>query len=138
MSGNKFVARLALGVVASLVSLASIAGPVSGKKNLICDSAHVVACADGACMQGTPVTFGLMNFFFVDIAKREVHGVDSEGQEALSPVKNSEITEEAIILQGFENHRGWTMGIDRKTGGLTLSSTGADVNFMITGNCIER
>jgi hypothetical protein len=45
---------------------------------------------------------------------------------------------EAIILQGFENHRGWTAAIERQSGGLTLSSTGADVGFIIFGNCAKR
>ncbi len=67
-----------------------------------------------------------------------VHGTNENGAEVTSPIKNYEITDEAIILQGFENHRGWTAGIDRQSGGLTLSSTGAGIGFIIFGNCAKR
>ena len=48
---------------------------------------------------------------------------------------NLEATEKQVILQGVENHRGWTAAIDRQTGRMTLTSPGTDVSFMIFGAC---
>lgn len=140
MSGSNLirVMTLGIGLFAALASTASVAAGVSGDKNLICDASHVVGCTDGMCMQGTPGTFDLVHFMFVDFAKKQIHGVDEDGREAFSPIRNTESTDKAIILLGFENHRGWIMGVDRETGGLTMSVTGADVNFILSGNCIER
>ena len=140
MRNRKIVTGMALGLGLSAVLLAgaSSAAGVSGKKNLICTTAHVVGCAEGVCLQGDPHSFGLMNFFFIDATSKVVSGVDENGEEVISPVTNAEVTEKAYILQGFENHRGWTMGIDRDDGDLNMSSTGADLNFILTGNCTER
>ncbi len=66
--------------------------------------------------------------------KRSHTAGDDDG-DAASPIKAKEVSEKSIILQGFENHRGWTLAIDRSDGEMTLSSTGPDVNFMIMGNC---
>ena len=129
---------LVLGLPITALATAATAADISGKSDLICAASHVVGCIDGECMQGTPKTFELMTFIYVDVSRKVVHGVDDAGKKAESPIKSFEVTENSIILQGFENHRGWTIGIDRKDRGLNMSSTGPDVNFMITGNCTER
>lgn len=138
MSGSKFIAGMALGLWSALVSTASIAGPVSGNKNLICDVSHVVGCTGGNCSQGTPASFDLVHFIFVDFARKHIHGVDDDGKEAFSPIRNLETTDKTVLMLGFENHRGWIMGVDRDSGGLTMSVTGVDVNFILSGNCLER
>ena len=74
-------------------------------------------------------------FMIIDVKKKEVRATGDSDGDASSPIKAKEITEQSVILQGFENHRGWTMAIDRSDGSLNLSSTGPEVNFMITGNC---
>lgn len=128
---------LGMGLSAALMSAGTLAAGITGKSNLVCASIKVVACAEGACMQGEAQTFDLPTFMFLDVKRKLVHATSEQGEEVSSPVKNFEVTDNAIILQGLENHRGWTAGIDRQTGGLTLSSTGADVNFIIFGNCTE-
>lgn len=138
MHHRKLLTALGLGLSAALLSAGAAAAGVSGKTNLVCASIDVVACTKGNCIQGKAQTFEMPTFLFVDVKRKVVHGVDESGEEVASPVKNYQVTEKAIILQGFENDRGWTAGIDRKTGGLTLSLTGADVSFTIFGNCTER
>jgi hypothetical protein len=128
---------LALGLTSTLLS-SGVFAELNGKTNLLCSADQVVGCVDKECLQGPPSTFGLPHFMFIDFERKVIHGVDDEGEELTSPIKNMEINETAFILQGFENNRGWTMGVNPKDGGLTMSSTGADVNFIITGNCIER
>jgi hypothetical protein len=127
---------LALGLSVLFAPHASAEG-ITGKDNLVCASLDVVACTHGNCLKGQANTFDLPTFMFVDVKRRLIHGKDQKGKQVDSPVKNFEVTEKAIVLQGFENHRSWSLGIERETGAMTMSSTGASVSFIVFGNCIE-
>ena len=113
---------IALGL-STLFSPAVSATVISGKTDLVCASVDVVACTQGNCLQGQAHTFDMPNFLFIDVKKRVVRAKEQES--------------EAIILQGFENHRSWSLGIERSTGAMTMSSTGAAVSFIVFGNCTE-
>ena len=124
---------LGLGFMSS--TLVSAAG-FDGRTNLVCATINVVACTEGpVCMQGTSQTFELPSFIFVDFKNKMVRGTDESGHDEVSPIKNHEKTESQIILQGIENHHGWTLAIDRQTGAMNLSSSGAEVGFLVMGNC---
>jgi hypothetical protein len=133
--------------LASAVALASLIGVtgasaeepmITGKKNVICASQDIMACVDdGVCMQGRPSTFELPTFMFVDVKARAVRAVDQDGSSVTSPIKTHEVTDLSAIMQGYENHRGWTLAVDRMDGSFTLSATGPDVNFMIMGACTQ-
>ena len=140
MHKRKPLAGLALGLGLSLgmITSSAFAGGLDGKSNLVCAGIHVVGCTNGLCTEGSPLTFDMPTFIYVDFKRKVVHGTNESGAEVISPINNFEVTDEAIILQGFENHRGWTAGIDRQNGGLTLSSTGAGIGFIIFGNCAKR
>ncbi|MEH6635695.1 MAG: hypothetical protein V7700_09250 [Halioglobus sp.] len=129
---------LGLALSAGLLATGVSAAAISGKSDLTCATIDVVGCTSSACTRGQATTFDLPTFMFVDVERRVVYAENESGEEVVSPIKNFEVTENAIVLQGLEDHRGWTAGIDRKSGGLTLSSTGADVSFIIFGNCTER
>jgi len=131
---------LALGLClgATLMSAGAAAAAISGKINLICAATNAVGCTGGICREGQAATFDMPNFMFVDAKRKLVHAINEKGEEVSSPIKSYEVTDNAIILQGFENHRGWTLGIVRGDGAMSMSSIGADVNFMIFGNCTER
>lgn len=122
-------------LVAASTSLAAVTG-ITGEKPLVCASQDVVACTEGpSCMQGNAGTFDLPTFMFIDFKSRHIRGVEEDGSEVNSPIKAQEITDQSLIMQGFENHRGWTMAVDRVQGRFTLSVTGPEVDFMITGIC---
>ena len=133
-------AAIALGVTiaftGAFAATTAMAQPVTGKKNLVCASQDVMACVDGpVCMQGNTNTFDLPAFMFINVKSKDIRAVDEDGSEVVTPVMTHEVTEEAVIMQGFENHRGWTMAVDRADGSFTLSATGRDVNFMVMGAC---
>lgn len=109
---------------------------ITGKKNVICASQDVMACVDGPiCLQGTTNTFELPAFMFIDVKAREIRAVEEGGKSVSSPIKTTDITDVSAIMQGYENHRGWTLAVDKMDGSFTLSATGPDVNFMIMGAC---
>lgn len=127
---------IALGL-STFISPATSAETISGKTDLVCASVDVVACTKGNCLQGQAHTFEMPKFLFVDVKQKLVRAKEQKVDKISSPIKSFEVTDEAIILQGFENHRSWSLGIERSTGAMTMSSTGADVSFIVFGNCTE-
>ena len=126
-----------LGLIAATLSGLAMADSFSGKTDAVCSLNQVAGCThDLTCLKGAAETFDLPAFLFIDKKKNIVRGTDASGEGDVSPILAKEITENSFILQGHENHRGWTIAIDRADGSLSLSSTGPDVNFIITGNCI--
>ena len=74
----------------------------------------------------------------VDFKKKVVHAsydADSEKQTANSPIKNSEVSGNQLILQGIENNHGWSMAINQESGRMNLSAVGHEVSFSIFGAC---
>ena len=111
---------------------------ITGKQNVICASQNIIACVDDAvCMQGKPGTFDMPTFMFVDVKTKAIRAVEADGSTVISPIKTHEVTEQSAIMQGYENHRGWTLAVDKMDGSFTLSATGPDINFMIMGACTQ-
>lgn len=134
----KHVPSLGVALLALLfASGASAQSPmITGKKDLVCATQDVMACIEGpTCMQGNANTFELPAFMFIHVKEKNIRAVDADGSDLTSAIKTWEVTEQSAILQGFENHRGWTVAIDKTDGSFTLSATGPDVNFMIMGAC---
>jgi len=127
---------LGLGMTTTLVSGGASAAGFDGTANLICAAIDVVGCVDGSsCVEGRARTFELPGFMFVDFEKKLIRATGESGHKEVSPIKNFEQTEKQVILQGVENHRGWSAAIDRQTGRMTVTSAGSDVSFMIFGAC---
>jgi hypothetical protein len=127
---------LGFGWTTALLSGGVSATDFSGPNNIVCAAIDVVACVDGqGCVEDGARAFDLPQFLFVDFTKKLVRGTEEGGHQETSPIMNMEATEKQVILQGVENHHGWTAAIDRQTGRMTLSSAGADVSFMIFGAC---
>ena len=127
---------LGLGLTTTLLSGGALAGGFDGTASLVCATVDVVACTDGpVCMQGQAHTFDLPSFMFVDFENKVIRATDESGHKEVSPIRNFEQTKKQMILQGVENHRGWSLAIDRQTGRMTVTSAGPDVSFMIFGSC---
>ena len=137
---NKIRSMLpALGLAAVLLPAGASAAGLDGKSNLVCAAVDVIGCTNGpGCREGTANSFGLPQFMFVDFNKQEIQATDETGLDVVSEIKSSEITEQQIILQGIENHRGWSVTIDKTNGQMTVASTGSGVSFMVFGACTAR
>ena len=130
----------ALGLLSGLViaSGPAFSQSITGEQDLVCASQDVLVCTDGVvCTQGNARSFDLPSFMFVKFKSRSIRAVDEDGSELTSPIKTHEVTDKTLIMQGYENHRGWTVAVDRRDGTFNLSSTGHDVNFMIMGACTQ-
>ena len=137
---NKIRSMLpALGFAAMLLPVGASAAGLDGKSNLVCAAVDVIGCTNGpGCREGTANSFGLPQFMFVDFNKQEIQATDETGLDVVSEIKSSEITEQQIILQGIENHRGWSVTIDKANGKMTVASSGSGVSFMVFGACTDR
>ena len=130
---------LTLGFAAMLLPAGASAAGLDGKTNLVCAAVDVIGCTNGpGCREGSANDFGLPQFMFVDLKKQEIQATDETGLDVVSEIKSSEITEQQIILQGIENHRGWTVTVDKANGELTVTSSGSGVSFMVFGACTTR
>lgn len=130
---------LTFGFATMLLPAGLSAADLDGKTNLVCAAVDVIGCTNGpGCREGSANEFGLPQFMFVDFKKQQIHATDETGLDVVSEIKSSEITEQQIILQGIENHRGWSVTIDKANGGLTVTSSGSGVSFMVFGACTTR
>ena len=112
---------------------------VDGSANLICAAFDVSACLDGGrCARGEARSFDMPEFMNVDFKKKVIHATYDVGSDktANSPIKNSEISGNQLILQGVENNHGWTMAINRETGRMSIAVVGEEVSFSIFGACM--
>ena len=129
----------ALGLAVMLLPAGVSAAGLDGKASLVCAAVDVIACSNRpGCREGSANEFGLPQFMFVDFKKQQIHATDETGLDVVSEIKSSEITEQQIILQGIENHRGWSVTIDKANGKLTVTSSGSGVSFMVFGACTSR
>jgi hypothetical protein len=97
-----------------------------------------MACLEGGiCRRGEARSFEMPEFMSVDFKKKMVHATyDAESEKtANSPIKNSEISGNQLILQGVENNHGWSMAINRENGRMSLAVVGYEVSFSIFGAC---
>ena len=140
MKNKKSVARRAYWYAMALLLPCSIgaSGALAEEENLICASVNVVACIDnGICQQGTAQNFDVPTFMIIDFERKLIQTRGEVEGEAVSHILSSEMGKDSILLQGYEEGRGWTMALVRGTGRMRLSSTGPDMNFTITGNCTQ-
>ena len=140
MKNKISVARRAYWCAMALLLPCSIgaSGALAEEENLVCAAVNVIACIDnGICQQGTAQDFDVPTFMFIDFERKLIHTRGEKEGDAESLIRSSEIGKDSILLQGFEEGRGWTMALVRETRHMRLSSTGPSMNFTITGNCTE-
>jgi hypothetical protein len=130
-------AAILLGVTFFASSTANAKDEIDGSANLICAAFDVMACLDGGhCSRGEARSFDMPEFMNVDFKKNEVLATYDGGvKTATSPIKNSEISGNQLILQGIENNHGWSIAIHRESGRMNLSAVGDQVSFSIFGAC---
>lgn len=129
-------AALLLGLLALLLPAGAWAEGIDGETPLVCDLTKGSLC-DGvaACAPADFAKIDLPPVYTVDFAAKQLA---SEDGQRTSPIASKELLDAVLVLQGFQNGRGWSMVIDRATG--HLSATVADVEgaLVIAGACTAR
>ena len=118
------------------VSTAVSAKGLDGSKDMICAVIKVVGCAEGAgCVVGQAKDFDMPALVVFDAKKKVVRGTEESGHKEVSPVKNMELSNDHLILQGVEEGRGWDIAIDGKTGEMRGAVVGDAVSILVSGTC---
>lgn len=134
---SRFLLMVTLVALTSFNSFA-YAEMLNDSSNIVCSSVDVIACHHNAnCVNGSSRSFDLPDFMFVNFKDKSISAKNHAGKKFVSPIKNFEVTESQLIIQGIENHRGWNAAIDRESGRLSVSSVGDEVSIMIFGACTK-
>jgi len=133
---------LVLGLGALVFALSANAQPeaanaqqegLDGSEPLVCDLVEASEC-DGVakCSDVTVEQINLPPVWQVDFAAKRLTSGDAQ---RTSPIKAVDVHDAVLVLQGYQNGHGWTMVIDRVTGHLSSSITGAEGAYMLAGAC---
>ena len=125
---------------AIVIALCTMSAPVfaekaiDGKAMLICATVEAISCQRGEpCEKGLAEDIGAPQFMRIDFVKKEVIG-----PKRTSPIRQMDMNDTQITLQGFELGMGWTMAIDRSTGNSSITLVRIDEAFVVFGACIPQ
>ena len=126
-------------IMAAAVSLGSFplaADDFDGSKPLLCASVDTVECDwTGECQQGTAESINAPLFFRIDFNEKMIRATRPDGTDLNTRIASVTADGGALILQGVERGRGWSMEITGETGRMTLSAAGDRVGFIVFGAC---
>ncbi|HEY8153678.1 MAG TPA: hypothetical protein VII72_06070 [Myxococcota bacterium] len=113
--------------------LAARADGLDASRPLTCSISEAAEC-DGvaACSDVTLEQIDLPALWRVDFAAKQLSSQD--GQRT-SPIAALETLDGALILQGHQNGRGWTLVVERAAGHLSASAADAEGAFVLAGSC---
>ena len=125
--------------IAALVAFAAAALRAEGldaSKPLVCEVVEAAEC-DGvaACTDVSLEQIDLPALWRIDFAAKQLA---SEDGARTSPIAALETLDHALVLQGHQNGRGWTLVVERATGHLSASAADAEGAFVLAGSCTRE
>jgi hypothetical protein len=127
MKASYFLAACALAGTAPT----AVAADFDGSKPLICATVEAYECVpEESCESGTPTHHGLPTFLRVNVKAKTIQGTNRT-----TSIKLIEQTEAQILMMGTELDTGWTMALDRETGGVVVSMSNRDGAAVMFGSC---
>ena len=132
---------LAMLVIVSAVFLsiaprqAGAAGKYDGSVPMICSASAVTECEPGRrCQPRRAEHVNLPALFKVDAKAMKVRNLEAEkGRE--SPIRNLDHANGAMVLQGADADRGWTVVIHEETGRMSATVSADGEGFVVFGQC---
>jgi len=123
-------------VILALATLAPAAAPAEGldaSKPLRCSLTDASEC-DGValCQDVTFEQIELPSLWRVDFAAKQL---TSENGQRTSPISVIETVESALVLQGNQNGRAWTLVVERGTGHVSATVADNEGAFVLAGSC---
>ena len=129
------VGVLAVAASLGLAGAAGAAGNFDGTKALVCKFESAAACdTDALCGAVEMADMDLPESIRVDFNGRKLRTPD--GQRS-SPIDAKNVSDAALIAQGSQNGRSWSMTIDRETGHMTGTIAETDGAFVLFGTCAK-
>jgi hypothetical protein len=116
-----------------------VAGDFDGSKALICVPLETFECEPGQeCDRGTAQSIDIPQFLKVDFKKKVITGTKQDGTQRTAKIEDKNRMDGALMLQGVQNGRGWSMEITEATGKMTLTASGDQIGFVVFGACIAQ
>ena len=126
------IPALAFGVSLGIAS-AAFGADFDGKHELVCSAGEAAECDTSAlCEKVAAGDIDLPGELHVDFKKKLVRSAD--GQRS-SPIHAVEASDAALIVQGSQNGRGWSMVIERASGKLTGTIAEVEGAIVLSGSC---
>lgn len=120
-----------------LVPAISVAGGVGEASQMVCSAVDVVECdSEGECVFTDSKAINLPQFIKVDINNQKLSDATAKGNGKETTIRFMEQTERKIILQGFENKRGWTVIVSKESGDFSATISEEDYGVIIFGTCL--
>lgn len=130
--------RLAAFALSGLLGFAGAASAAAfdGNERLVCTLDSAAACdTDAQCGGVTHADIDLPDAFGMDFKSHRLRSPD--GQRT-SPIGAMEVTESALIAQGNQNGRAWSVAIDRASGRMVGTISDPEGAFVLTGSCANE
>jgi hypothetical protein len=117
-------------------AVAILAEPLSGANQLLCASTNLGVCVDtGDCETGPAWTLGVPEFIEIDLTKKTLSATEASGRNRVSQAANMVRQNGAIVLQGFENGRAYSIAIEESTGRMTAAVARDWLGVVVFGQC---
>jgi hypothetical protein len=117
-------------------TMPTLAEPVVGAERLLCASSNVGVCVDtGECEVGPAWTLDVPEFIEIDLGTKTLTTTAASGENRTSRAAQLTRDGSAIILQGVENGRAYTIAIEATTGRLTAAVTRDWLGIVVFGHC---
>jgi hypothetical protein len=114
---------------------AGAAGKYDGAVPMVCSASAVTECQPGRrCEARTAENVNLPSLFKVDTKAMKIRNLEAEKSRE-SPIRNVDHANGALVLQGSDADRGWTVVIHEETGKMSGSVSADGEGFVVFGQC---
>lgn len=123
-----------LGLAAS--TPAARADDLTGSNRILCTAVQVTACKDsGDCVVDLPWNLNVPQFIEVDLKTRKLSTTKASGENRATPIDTLRRDNGAIILQGFEKGRAFSIVIMEQTGAMSAAVAAEGKAVGVFGAC---
>jgi hypothetical protein len=125
-------AVLGLAVSASAVR----ADDLTGSDRILCTAVQVTACKDsGECVVDLPWNLNVPQFIEVDLKAKRLSTTEASGENRATPIDTLRRDNGAIVLQGFEKGRAFSIVIIQETGAMSAAVAAEGKAVGVFGAC---
>lgn len=129
-----------------VLSAVAMAEPFDGEKTMLCASQYASECVAGSdCVNVSPASVNLPDFFLVDTANKLISAVPASATSATTSIERVEHLDGKLMLQGADDGikdvrdgAGWTMSINEATGKMVMTTAGDGFAVVVFGACALR
>lgn len=122
-----------------LIPGTTVAGNFDGSRELLCATLYTVDCGFGAeCKSGTAEDIDFPTFIRINVKKKTISTTEEFSRDVVTEIKNVKRIDGQLILQGFEQGRGWSLALSETTGKMVMTASGDQAGFIVFGACTIR